>query len=162
MNPWFPVALASVVAAATFFLAGYFASRKPAASRTRPLSVPDRLGVPAMLSLLATATRSDAAALLDRDGLLVHGAGAAGQDSIALAGSLASGMAAARRSGSPDTDAVVQAKTDDGRKLRLRYLTVAGGVTPGIYVVATVGAKAAPVPAIEERIVRAVPRVHLA
>lgn len=166
MSPWLAIAIASVVAAAAFFFAGYalrshWSATDPAKENpaTTPLDAGASVG--SMLETLSRTTLSTGAAVLDRDGLLVQGTGQTTAESLALAGSLAAGILAASGPRG-DGDAVVESTMGDGQALRLRYATVAAGPSAGLYVVATIGRRAPPAPSIEDCIVAAIPRMHLA
>jgi len=157
-QPWILPAVATLVGAAAFFFAGFVlrGGRQGAAHRAEP-TAPVNADISTLLELLAVTTRSEATALLDQDGLVVQGAPAS-PHTQALAGSLASTLNTAVDHGLGGAPGVFELQLPDGRDIRLSCAAVAGVV----YVVATVGAEAAPAPSLERRILAEVPRLAAA
>ena len=154
MSPWIPVAAASIVAALAFFFAGYFAR---GTAKNGPLEehVPQDLDVREMLAQLIRTTEGAAAAILDRDGLVVEGVGLASEDATALASTVAAALLDARRYGLADLPAAVELDDRDGRRVRFRVVALGDEV----FIVATLGILASPSSALESEIEAAIPRL---
>lgn len=157
IQPWILAVVATVVGAAAFFFAGFFFRARPRESQEAEPVAPVDADVSTLLELLADATRSEATTLLDQDGLVVVGAQAS-PHAQALAGSLASALHATMDHGLGGAPGVFELQLADGRHVRLSCAAVAGAV----YAVATVGARAAPAPGLERRILAAIPRLAAA
>lgn len=154
MNPWIPLLVMSIVGAALFFGAGYFTRRAREAEPAAEPAVPRNADLPALLRLLTHATKSEAAALLDSNGLPIHAVGPADERTQALAGTIAAALMDARDHGLADVPAVFELSDASGYPIRLRCATLADEV----FVVATFRAEGAPAPQLEREIVAAVPR----
>ena len=157
IQPWILAAAATLVGAAAFFFAGFFFRAGRRDPQEAEPAVPVDADVSTLLELLAVTTRSEATTLLDQNGLVVQGA-QAGPHAQALAGSLASALHTAMDHGLGSAPGVLELQLPDGRDVRLSCAAVAGAV----YVVATVGAEAAPAPGLERRILAAIPRLAAA